>query len=158
MARGEAIQPDTDFSDRTGIGGSQLEVGFDRLGALDEQGYGRILPQVFQLGKVGQVRQDQRWNGEKVFARHVQHGTTGHQQLEPGTGGQQIYELGSRTHDLFKVVQQQQQLLLLQFSLQVFQQRLTSDFTETERLGNGGDNERVITDGSEVHEIRTVGE
>ena len=92
-----------------------------------------------------------------MFTTDVQHGTAGHQDFEVRTSRQQIRQLRGCRHEVLKVVQQQQEMLVLQRGFQEGEQRLTSCLFDPEFLGNGGNDQLGITDGSECNEASAVG-
>ena len=64
---------------------------------------------------------------------------------------------GSSDH-LLEVVQEQQEMLVAQEHFQLVAQRLLCRLFDFERLGNGGYNQRGITDGSQVHKKHATSE
>ena len=88
----------------------------------------------------------------------MQRHSTGHDHLEVWAGSEKICHLHGGTDHLLKVVQQQQEVLLVQECFQQVEQWLSCDFFDVERLGDGRHDQRGIADGSQVHEIHAIGE
>lgn len=65
----------------------------------------------------------------------------GHHDLETGTGGEQGRHLCGGADHLLEVVEHQQELLLAQIGLELFERRMADDFLDLERLSDGRDNE-----------------
>ncbi len=84
------------------------------------------------------IRHGQRQDSERAFAAHMEDFTTRHQQLQVRTGGQQIHQQRSGYHDLLKVVEHEQQVLLPQHRLQLLPRRLRAALLQSEGLYESG--------------------
>ncbi len=98
------------------------------------------------------VGQGQWWDGKLVLGAHMQPLPAGQQHVEQWTGGEQVRHLDSSAQHLLEVIQQQQQLLLPHHLHQAFQQRLPSRFLNAQCLANGGEDQREVTERSQIHE------
>ncbi len=87
----------------------------------------------------------------------MEHLTARHQQLQARTGGQQFHEQWRCRHDLLKVVQHEQPVLLTQRPLQQFQWR-SGAALQAEGLHHGGKDQFGIVNGSERDEAGFIGE
>ena len=88
----------------------------------------------------------------------MQHLPTRDQHFEMRADGEQVSYVHSCTYHLLKVVEQQQHLPLTEKDLKLFEQRPLSRFPQTERLGDGRDDQIGIADGGQRHEPDPVGE
>src|SRR5437764_352906 len=88
----------------------------------------------------------------------MQHFPTGHDDLELGTGSEQLCHLHASADHLLKVVEHEQGVLVMERGFQQIQTRLRSALFDLESLSYGGQNEGGLTDGSQVHEVHPIGE
>ena len=71
-----------------------------------------IVRQGFTVRQMLWIRQRQRWHHKLAFAAHMEHLTARNQQLQARTGCQQFHQQWRCRHDLLKVVQHEQPVLL----------------------------------------------
>jgi len=86
----------------------------------------------------------------------VQHGATGHQQLETRCGGEQLCQQRSRRSHLLEVVEQQQLLFTVEIAFQRVQQRVASGIADTESPSDGCIHKRRICDWGKVDEADSI--
>src|SRR5262249_51823655 len=77
---------------------------------------------------------------------------------EPGTADQQRCYLDGRPNHLLEVIEHEQHLLLQEHGLQDVPHWAHSTFLDAERLRNGGQDQRRISDGGQVHEEHAISE
>src|SRR5215470_15911042 len=87
----------------------------------------------------------------------MQYFTAGDQQFQLKAHLQQFTEQGCCSDYLLKVVEHQQELLVLQVIFQEIQERSVTHFSECQSLSDGGNNQSVVADGSEWDEIDPIG-
>src|SRR5205823_6531450 len=95
-------------------------------------------------------------NGKLSLAAEAQYRPTGHQHLQPRPDLEQLSDQRRGRDDLFKVIKQQQHLLVPQFVFEALQQWSTTRFSNLERLGNGRGDQARVGDGRQGHEKDTV--
>src|SRR6266566_10133411 len=153
----QPIQAHTDLGDSSGVGGSHLEVGTGSLHTLKEEGYCRILGEGLASWKMGEVGERQWRDGKLVFPTDMQHGTAGYQDLELRAVSQQVRKPRCRCGYLLEVVEEQQQALVLQISLQKTRYWLLSGFFDPQCLSNRGNDQVEIANGSQWDKADAVG-
>ena len=154
----QSIQTHTDLRHNRCVGAGQLEVRFDSLRSTHEQCHRLVLPERCQIGQMVRIRQGERRHEELMLGSYVQHHPAGDDYLEMWAGGKEIRHVRSRADYLLEIVQEQQQLLLLQFVLQAFQERLTTHLANAEGLGDGCNDQRGIAHWRQIDEIEAIGE
>ena len=95
---------------------------------LDEKSYCRVARELRKVRRVNRVGQSQRRYVKFVFRSHMQHRPAGNKYLELRASSQKIRHVKGCVKYLFKVVQYQEQLLLLKSSLEAIEQELISRF------------------------------
>src|SRR5262249_12259190 len=111
-----------------------------------------------QVGQVPGVGQQEWWDGEAMLSREVQGRTTRDQHGESRAAGQHLRYLDGSPNHLLEVIEHEQQLLRLEHGLEDVQQWARCTFLDAERLRNGGQDQRRITDGGQVDEEHTLSE
>src|SRR6266699_2857579 len=104
------------------------------------------------------IRYGKRRHFIHVFAFKMEHRSTGHQDLEFGTGHEELSKQRSGWQHLLKIVQQQQELFGAQERTEVFEEGTLPVLLESKCMCNGGDDKVGITDGSQRHKTHTMGE
>src|SRR6266516_7804937 len=103
-----------------------------------------------------QIRHGKRRHFKHVFAFKMEYRSTGHQDLEFGTGHEEISQQRSRWQHLLKIVQQQQELLGAQERSEVFEEGTLPVLLESKCMRNGGDDKVRITDRSQRHKTHAM--
>src|SRR6266566_1907767 len=103
------------------------------------------------------IRHGKRRHFIHVFAFKMEYRSTGHQDLEFGTGHEEISKQRSGWQHLLKIVQQQQELFGAQECTEVFEEGTLPVLLESQCMRNGGDDKDGITDGSQRYKTHTVG-
>src|SRR6266567_3562998 len=124
----QAIQTDTDLRDGTSSGAGHLERRFRGLGALEKEGDGGRVGEDLRSRKLCEVRERQGWDRKFMFALDMQGGATGDQELVHQKSFEQVQQ-GSR-----------------------------SALFDAKCLGDGGNNQVGVADGSERDKRDTVSE
>ncbi len=104
------------------------------------------------------VGKRQRRNREAVLAGEAQDVAAGDEHREARAGGQQGSDLGRGRHDVLEVVEDEQHLPLAQIIGQAVAQGTAAHLAQTQRLGDGGDDETRLAEGVEGHEPDPVRE
>ena len=86
-----------------------------------------------------------------MFPLEAQRGAAGHEQGQVRTGGQQLSKPRPGGQHVFEVVEQQQERLFAQHCEQLLQQPASTGIPQSQRLGNGWEDEVGIVDGSQGH-------
>src|SRR5260221_14163489 len=93
-----------------------------------------------------------------MFTAYMQRSTAGNQDLEVGANREQFRKPRCWHHHLFKVVEQQQQVLVSQICFQEVEQRFISGLFQSKFLSDGRDNKIRVTDGRQGDEANAIGE
>jgi hypothetical protein len=104
------------------------------------------------------VWESEGWDGELVFCTQTQHLSARDQELDIRAGFQQLYKRCGRRDDVFKVVQEQEPVLVALRGLEPFQQRLRSALGESNAVSDGRHHEGGIANGSEGDNVNTIRE
>src|SRR6266566_5145372 len=89
------------------------------------------------IWEVLRVWEREGWDGELVFATQAQHLPARDQDLEIRAGFQQFCKQCCRRDDVFKVVQEQEPMLVVLRDLEQVQQRLRSTLCESNAVSDG---------------------
>ena len=146
----------TDLGDGTGVGLCELKIGPHGLGSLKEERDRCILGKGFLLRKLFEVWQCQWWHRKLVFALDVQPGAARYQEFEPGAGGQEGGQLRGCWQDLLKVVEHEQQVLVLERGFQQVQGRLGTGLFESKGPSDGRNDQLWVTDGGKGDEVDAI--
>src|SRR6266567_2846577 len=142
----QSIQAYTDLRHCTRSGRSELEGGQGRTSTLQEEGCRPVLREFLAPGKVSKVRQSQRGDRKLLFSLNMQRGTAGDHHLESRASSKQLCHLWRRGHHLLKVIQDQQDLLVLQKRLYVFNDGLRSALLDPQLVSNDEHYQIRVTD------------
>src|SRR6266702_5791729 len=112
--QGQAIEADTNLSERTSVGTGQLERGLDGLGTLQEEGDGGIVRQGISRRKLREVRHGEGWDAEFVFSLDVQHCAAGHEHSEVWAPCKQVGQVWGCCQELLEIVKAEQEVLVSQ--------------------------------------------
>ncbi len=106
---------------------------------------------------MGEVGERQWRDGKLVFPTDMQHSTAGYQDLELRAVSQQARKPRCRCGYLLEVVEEQQQALVLQISLQKTRYWLLSGFFDPQCLSNRGNDQVEIANGSQWDKADVAG-
>src|SRR5437763_15233989 len=95
------------------------------------------------------IGQCQRLHSKLLFAVESQGGATGHQHGQVGADAEQLCELWRGLRQLFEVVEQQQEVLLLKMQLEAFKQATVAAFQHSQHMGQRGQDKLRIAEGSQ---------
>jgi hypothetical protein len=154
----QAIQAHAHLADGGGVLLGQLEARLGGSGALDEQLDGGRFGHAGDVGIRVTRREGQREDREDVLPAQTQRRPAGGQDLQVRADGQQVGHLIGRGQDVFEVVEDEQDVAVEQDTFKPLQQRLVAPFSDTQRLGDGGADQRRVVQPREVDEEHTVGE
>jgi hypothetical protein len=87
-------------------------------GAVDEEGDSLVLREPLDLGQVRGIRQSQRRHLELVFAGQVERRPARHEQFQLRCRSEQLAQCRRRIHEMFEVVEQEQDALVSKGVLQ----------------------------------------
>src|SRR5262249_51189734 len=87
----------------------------------------------------------------------MKHLATRHQQLQLGARFQQGSQIGGSRNDLLEVVEDQQEVLLMEEGLHERKNRMTARLLQSQRVGDGGQDERWIPQRREREEQHSTG-
>ena len=93
-----------------------------------------------------------------MLAGEAQDVAAGDEHREARAGGQQGGDLGRGRHDVLEVVEDEQHVPLAQILGQAVAQGAAAHLAQTQRLGDGGDDETRLAEGVEGHEPDPVRE
>src|SRR5947209_168422 len=154
----EPIQAHTQLGNCSCIGCRELKAGELAACPLHEESHGRRLGDALGSQVLGEIRQGKGSNGKELFGLQMQYRSARHQDRELRAEREEVLDLWRGGHDLLKVVQQQQQTLVLQKQFQEVEQWEPFELFDRKVLGDGGQEQVRVTDGGKWDEKDPIDE
>src|SRR3990170_2986423 len=153
---GKAIQPAADLHNGRRAPLIYRESGLHRTCPLDEEGGGRVSRQCVVIRSCRCVWQRKGGEVVSMLPTDVQRLPAGDEELDVGTGRQQIGHVRSGYNNVFQVVQEKQEVSVSEESLEAFQRREIGMVDHAQRLGDRIQDETWIAHGGQIHEYQAI--
>src|SRR5947207_5059525 len=116
------MQSRTRLSNRMRIGRRQLKAGQLAACPLHKEGDRCRLSDALRSETFGEIRQREGSDGNDLFGREMKHSPASDQDLQVGTAGQELLDLGSSGDHLLEVIKYEQEVLLAHKGLHLLQE------------------------------------
>ena len=137
---------------------ADLEIRSSRLRTLDEQRHRLAVGEPSRCRRVARVRQSEWRDRELVLTGEAQRHSTGHQHFQAGCASQELPDLRRGRDDLLEVVEHEQELPVTYGVFEGLQRCARPGFADAQHLGNGGRDQRRISDRRQIDEPNTIRE
>src|SRR5215471_12001487 len=127
-----------------------VKIGLDGLRSLEEQVHRGNVWKRLCIGKLPGIGERQGWDDELLFATQAQHLATRNEKLEIGAGFQEFSKQRGSLDDLFKVIKNQEPLLVNLRKLEEFQERLSAALHEPQAVSDDRDDKVGIAQWAQV--------
>ncbi len=150
----QTVEAPADLDNRERVVLGQGEVVADGLGSIDEQLHRGQRRELFDRRLLRERRHAQRADRILPLGAEPQHRAARGQDLEPGTAGQELVELGRHADHLLEVVEHEQRRGLFEMLDQGVDGRTRSLDGRSHRGGDAGQHQLGLSNRSERHEHR----
>src|SRR6266567_2776557 len=152
----QPIESKTDLGDSRSIVRRHVKIRSDGLCPLDEQVHRRNVGERSAIWDALGVWECEGWDGELLFGPQAQHLAARDKEFDIWASFQQLCKQRCHCDDVFKVVQEEEPLLVVLRGLEPFQHRLRSALGEANAVSDGRNDEGRIADGSEGDKVNTI--